>query len=219
MSLRRVLIVEDHVVVAEGLVRLLGDCFDVIGIVVDGRVAVDAIAHLRPDVVLLDLTMPKISGLDVLRLVAERGVETNAIVLTMHADPQLALEALKAGAHGFVMKESSTEELLAAIGVVLNGGTYIASALTKDVLSLMVNAGPAASSGADVAAARSASSGGAGAAGEGNRAEAGPDDAECGDDQVPTDAPARRPFDRPARPVRRRTPAGSVLNGVGAGMT
>jgi DNA-binding NarL/FixJ family response regulator len=144
MSLRRVLIVEDHVVVAEGLVRLLGDCFDVIGIVVDGRVAVDAIVHLRPDVVLLDLTMPKISGLDVLRLVAERGVEPNAIVLTMHADPQLALEALKAGAHGFVMKESSTEELLAAIGVVLNGGTYIASALTKDVLSLMVSAGPAA---------------------------------------------------------------------------
>ena len=143
MSLRRVLIVEDHVVVAEGLVRLLGDCFDVIGIVVDGRVAVDAIAHLRPDVVLLDLTMPKISGLDVLRLVAERGVESNAIVLTMHADPQLALEALKAGAHGFVMKESSTEELLAAIGVVLNGGTYIASALTKDVLSLMVSDRPA----------------------------------------------------------------------------
>lgn len=143
MSLRRVLIVEDHVVVAEGLVRLLGDCFDVIGIVVDGRVAVDAIAHLRPDVVLLDLTMPKISGLDVLRLVAERGVESNAIVLTMHADPQLALEALKAGAHGFVMKESSTEELIAAIGVVLNGGTYISSALTKDVLSLMVSAGPA----------------------------------------------------------------------------
>jgi len=143
MSLRRVLIVEDHMVVAEGLLKLLSDCFEVIGIVVDGRVAVDAIVHLRPDIVLLDLTMPHINGLDVLRQVTARGVDANAIVLTMHADPQLALEALKCGAHGFVMKESSTDELLTAIGVVLNGGTHLASALTKDVLSLMVSDGPA----------------------------------------------------------------------------
>src|SRR5262245_49193501 len=142
MTLKRVLIVDDHEVVAEGLVRLLSDSFDVIGIVVDGRVAADAIAHLRPDVVLLDLMMPNISGLDVLRLVTERGLETHVIVLTMHADPQLAAEALKAGAHGFLMKEASSEELLTAIGVVLNGGTYLASGLTKDVLSIMVGASP-----------------------------------------------------------------------------
>ncbi len=142
MTLKRVLIVDDHEVVAEGLVRLLSDSFDVIGIVVDGRVAVDAIAHLRPDVVLLDLMMPNVSGLDVLRFVAARRLETHVIVLTMHADPQLAAEALKTGAHGFLMKESSSEELLTAIGVVLNGGTYLASAMTKDVLSLMVSAAP-----------------------------------------------------------------------------
>ena len=86
--------------------------------------------------------MPNISGLDVLRFLAERGLETNAIVLTMHADPQLAVEALRAGANGFVMKESSSEELLTALGVVLNGGTYLASALTKDIVTLMVGAGP-----------------------------------------------------------------------------
>ena len=140
MTLKRVLIVDDHEVVAEGLVRLLSDSFDVIGIVVDGRVAADAIAHLRPDVVLLDLMMPNVSGLDVLRLAAERGLETHVIVLTMHADPQLAAEALKTGAHGFLMKEASSEELITAIGVVLNGGTYLASGLTKDVLSIMVAA-------------------------------------------------------------------------------
>ena len=143
MTLKRVLIVDDHEVVAEGLVRLLSDSFDVIGIVVDGRVAADAIAHLRPDVVLLDLMMPNVSGLDVLRLVAERGLDTHVIVLTMHADPQLAAEALKTGAHGFLMKEASSEELITAIGVVLNGGTYLASGLTKDVVSIMVGASPA----------------------------------------------------------------------------
>jgi DNA-binding NarL/FixJ family response regulator len=142
MSLRRVLIVEDHRVVAEGLVRLLTDRFDVVGTIIDGRQAVDGIARLRPDAVLLDLTMPNVCGLDVLRRLAERRLETKVIVLTMHADPQLAVAALKAGANGFVMKESSSDELLTALGVVLTGGTYIASALTKDVLTLMVGAAP-----------------------------------------------------------------------------
>ena len=139
MNLRRVLIVDDHQMVAEGLVKLLGGRFEILGTISDGRQAVDAIARLHPDAVLLDLTMPNISGLDVLRSMAERGVEAKTIVLTMHADPQLAVEALRAGANGFVMKESSSEELLTALDVVLKGGTYFASALTKDILTLMVS--------------------------------------------------------------------------------
>jgi DNA-binding NarL/FixJ family response regulator len=141
MSLRRVLIVDDHQVVTDGLVRLLDDRFEIVGTINDGRLAVDEIARLLPDVVLLDLTMPNVSGFDVLHHLAKRGLETRTIVLTMHADAHLAVEALKAGANGFVMKEASSDELVTALGVVLNGGTYLASALTKPIVALMVSAG------------------------------------------------------------------------------
>jgi len=120
---------------------LLGARFEVVGVITDGLEAVDAIARLNPDIVLLDLMMPTISGLAVLRSATARGLAPNAIVLTMHAEPELAVEALKAGARGFVTKETSSEELLTAISVVLTGGTYLASALTKDVVTQMVGAG------------------------------------------------------------------------------
>ena len=140
MSVSRVLIVDDHRVVAEGLVALVGARYDVVGTITDGLEAVDAIARLRPDVVLLDLMMPHVSGLTVLRSAAARGLAPIAIILTMHADPQLAVEALRAGARGFVTKETSGDELLTALDVVLSGGTYLASALTRDVVTQMLGA-------------------------------------------------------------------------------
>ena len=140
MSVSRVLIVDDHRVVAEGLVALVGARYDVVGTITDGLEAVDAIARLRPDVVLLDLMMPHVSGLTVLRSAAARGLAPIAIILTMHADPPLAVEALRAGARGFVTKETSGDELLTALDVVLSGGTYLASALTRDVVTQMVGA-------------------------------------------------------------------------------
>lgn len=140
MSLPTVLLVDDHRVVAEGLVRLLSHGFEILDAITDARLVSDAVSRLRPDVIVLDLSMPTVSGLEVLRQLRERQVEFKAIVLTMHADPNLAVEALKAGASGFVLKESSGEELLAALDVVLRGGTYLAAALTKDVVTLMVGA-------------------------------------------------------------------------------
>jgi DNA-binding NarL/FixJ family response regulator len=141
MSLPRVLIVDDHKVVAEGLTHLLSERFEVVGAITDASLAVDAIARLRPDVVLLDLAMPRVSGFDVMRGLAERGIKTHVIVLTMLDDPPLAVEALTAGASGFLMKESSSEELVTALDTVLNGGTYVASVLTKEIVTLMVSAG------------------------------------------------------------------------------
>ena len=140
MSRPTVLLVDDHRVVAEGLVRLLSDDFDVVDAITDARLVPDTVSRLRPDVILLDLSMPTVSGLEVLRQLSERGVEFKAIILTMHADPSLAVEALKAGARGFVLKESSGEELLTALDVVLRGGTYLAATLTKDIVTLMVGA-------------------------------------------------------------------------------
>ena len=140
MSPASILFVDDHRVVAEGLVRLLSDGFEIVGTITDARLVLDAVSRLRPDVVILDLSMPTVSGFEVLRQLKERGDEVKAIVLTMHADPRLAVEALKAGARGFVLKESSGDELLAALDVVLRGGTYLAARLTKDVLTSMVGA-------------------------------------------------------------------------------
>src|SRR5262245_44187881 len=92
----KVLIADDHKVVTEGLVRLLSDRFEIVGTIADGRLVVDAVARLRPDIILLDLSMPNVSGLEVMRQLREQRIAARAIVLTMHADADLAVEALKA---------------------------------------------------------------------------------------------------------------------------
>ena len=84
--------------------------------------------------------MPNISGLEVMRQLTARGVESRTIILTMHGDANLAVESLKAGASGFALKESSSEALLAALDVVLGGGIYLTAGLTKEVVTLMVGA-------------------------------------------------------------------------------
>jgi DNA-binding NarL/FixJ family response regulator len=140
MSVPKILIVDDHKVVAEGLVRLLSERFEIVGTINDGALVLDAVARLQPDVVIMDISMPNVSGLEATRQLTRRGRATKAIVLTMHADANLAVEALRAGASGFVLKEAPGEELLSALDVVLNGGTYLASGLTKEILILMVGA-------------------------------------------------------------------------------
>ena len=100
-----VLIADDHAIVKEGLVRLLKEHdFDVVGAVGDGHELIEAAKRLRPDLIVTDLSMPGLSGLDVLtRLKAER-VDSKVIVLTMHHDAELATRAMRAGASGFLLK-------------------------------------------------------------------------------------------------------------------
>lgn len=141
MRLPRVLIVDDHRLFAEGLSHVIKDRFEIVGTIADGRLLIDEVKRLRPEVVLLDMTMPHVSGLDLLLELKARRLECRTIVLTMHADPRMAADALKAGAVGYVLKESSREELVSALDAVLQGSTYLTAALTKDVLGLM--AGPA----------------------------------------------------------------------------
>jgi DNA-binding NarL/FixJ family response regulator len=143
MSCETVLIADDHKVVVEGLVRLLHDHYEVVGTVNDGGLVLDAVTRLRPDFVLLDVSMRSVSGLEALRQLKATGITCKAIVLTMHADASLAVEALRAGASGFLLKESSGEELLTALEVVRGGNVYLAQDLTKEILTLMVgNGGP-----------------------------------------------------------------------------
>jgi DNA-binding NarL/FixJ family response regulator len=140
VSRPRVLIVDDHKVVVDGLVRLLGEWYEIVDTINDGRLVLDAVSRLQPDVIVLDISMPHVSGLEALRQLKQHGITAKTIVLTMHADANLAVQALKAGAAGYVLKESSTEELLAAVRAVLKGDTYLASGLTREVVSFMSGA-------------------------------------------------------------------------------
>ena len=133
-----VLLADDHAIVTEGLTRLLREHdFDVVGAVGDGHQLIEAAQRLRPDVIVMDLSMPGPSGLDVLaRLKAER-IDSKVLVLTMHNDANLATEAIRGGASGFLLKESAGEELSAAIRQALQGGVYLAPALTRGVMERM----------------------------------------------------------------------------------
>ena len=139
-TLRRptVLIADDHAIVKEGLVGLLKEHdFDVVGAVGDGQLLVDAAKRLRPDVIVTDMTMPGLSGLDVLERLKSDRLQSKVIMLTMHNDAELATQAIRAGASGFLLKHSAGEELLTAIDQVLQGRTYLTPALTRDVMVRM----------------------------------------------------------------------------------
>ena len=137
MRRNTVLIADDHTIVVEGLVGLLKDEFDVVGTVSDGQLLIDAARRLRPDVIVTDISMPGLSGLDVLpRLKAER-VDSRVVVLTMHNDAALATRAIRAGASGFLLKQSAGEELVNAIQQALQGRVYLTPMLTRDVIERM----------------------------------------------------------------------------------
>lgn len=136
----RVLVADDHRVVAEGLVRLLSDRVEIVETIGDGSQVVEAVTRLQPDVVILDISMPNVSGLEAIRQLRANHLDTRVIVLTMHADAALAVEALRAGASAFVLKESSGDELQIALDRVLSGQSYLPAALTKEIVTLMVGA-------------------------------------------------------------------------------
>ena len=145
MRLPTVLLADDHVVFTDGIVQLFQGRFDVVGTVADGSLLLDAVGRLHPDVIVMDISMPKLSGLEALRQLKARQDRTKVIVLTMHAEAKLAAEALRVGAKGFLVKESSGAELINAVDAVLQGRTYLTPALTEDVLALTASpADPAA---------------------------------------------------------------------------
>jgi DNA-binding NarL/FixJ family response regulator len=137
MRRNTVLIADDHTIVVEGLVGLLKEDFDVVGTVSNGELLIDEAVRLRPDVIVTDISMPGLSGLDVLlRLKAER-VDSRVVVLTMHNDAALATRAIRAGASGFLLKHSAGEELVTAIQQALQGRVYLTPMLTRDVMERM----------------------------------------------------------------------------------
>jgi DNA-binding NarL/FixJ family response regulator len=137
-----VLLADDHAIVTDGLARILKDAhFDVVGAVRDGQQLLDAATRLRPDVIITDLAMPGLSGLDALARLRAEHVQSRVIVLTMHHDADLATDAIRGGASGFLVKESAGEELLIAVRHALDGKVYITPTVTQEIMERM--AGPA----------------------------------------------------------------------------
>jgi DNA-binding NarL/FixJ family response regulator len=134
MKRQRVLMADDHYMVAEGLRSLLAPHFDVVGIVSDGRELVAAAQSLAPDVIVLDISMPRLNGIEAARQIHAANPRVKLIFLTMHSDATYAVRALEAGASGFVLKHSATSELITAIRAALDGGTYVTPQIAGHLL-------------------------------------------------------------------------------------
>jgi len=139
----RVLLADDHTLVAEGLRSLLKDSFDLVGVAHDGRALLEMAAKLRPDVIVTDISMPLLNGLDAVRQIRAERPETRIIILTMHRDTHLAASAFRAGVSGYLLKVSPGEELVNAIREVANGRSYVTTLLAKDLINLLMDAGAA----------------------------------------------------------------------------
>jgi DNA-binding NarL/FixJ family response regulator len=146
----RVLLADDHLLVAEALTTLLSPEFDLVGVVEDGRQLIEAAGRLRPDVIVADIGMPHLNGIDALIRLREEGDQVPVVFLTMHKDATFARRAIEAGASGFVLKHSASVELVTALRAALDGKTYLTPQLAGEVLEAMKQ-GP--SQGSDPAAA------------------------------------------------------------------
>jgi len=111
----RVLLADDHEAMLDRVARLLATEFGVVGTVTDGQQALDAAMALKPDVLVLDISMPVMNGIETARRLKEAGSETRIVFLTVHDDPDFAREALEAGALGYVIKQRIASDLVAAI--------------------------------------------------------------------------------------------------------
>ena len=130
----RVILADDHTMVREGLALLLPPDMELVATVSNGRELVEQTRRLRPDLVVADLTMPEMGGLDALRTIRREGLEARFIILTVHADPVIAAEALQAGALGYVVKHAAGEELVQALRLAASGRSYLTPLLSGDVV-------------------------------------------------------------------------------------
>lgn len=139
MSTPRILLADDHRIVAEGLKELLTPEFEFLGLVEDGRELVEKAKKLRPDVIVADVTMPHLNGIDALAQLKKNDPDVKVVFLTMHREVAYARRALEAGAFGYVLKHSAPDELVTAIRAALQGKKYITPAIAGEVLDSLQN--------------------------------------------------------------------------------
>jgi DNA-binding NarL/FixJ family response regulator len=134
----RLLIADDHALVVEGLTRILESECELIGSVEDGRELLSAAATLQPDLVLLDISMPLLNGIDAARQLLRVCPRAKVLIVTMHSDPDYVTEAFRAGASGYLLKRSAASELLTAIHEVMRGRYYLTPLLKHETLDALL---------------------------------------------------------------------------------
>lgn len=131
MNRAKILIADDHRIVAEGLRVLLDSEYQLTEIVEDGRQLIEAALRIQPDVIVADVSMPLLNGLDAIEQLRGYGLNAKVIFLTMHSDALYAVRALRVGASGYLLKHSASSELLTAIEEALAGRTYVAPQIVE----------------------------------------------------------------------------------------
>ncbi len=136
MSRPRILLADEHVLIQEGLRRMLEPQHDIVEAVSDGRSLVDAALRLKPDLVILDVTMPLLSGMEAARQIRKRLPRVRLLFLTAHANPAYLREALSAGATGYILKSSTRQQILDAVKTVLGGQRYLSHGVVAEDFDL-----------------------------------------------------------------------------------
>ncbi len=134
MRRARILLADDHRLLLEAFKKLLEPQFEVVGTARDGRVLLGAAQELKPDVIVLDMAMPQLNGLDAARRLKQMMPEVKLIFLTVNEDPDFASEAIRAGASGYVLKNSAASELFQAIEAALEGKLYVTTLIAQGMI-------------------------------------------------------------------------------------
>ena len=135
----RILIADDHQLLADACKSLLEPEFQVVGIVTDGRCLISAAAELKPDIIILDIYMPRLNGLDAGEQVKQKNPGIKLVFLTMTLAADVAAEAFRRGASGFVLKQSAGDELLLAVRKVNRGESYLSPLIAKETVTFLLN--------------------------------------------------------------------------------
>jgi DNA-binding NarL/FixJ family response regulator len=136
----KVLLADDHRVLTDGLQHLIAPKYEIVGTVVDGRELIAMAEEKKPDVIITDLSMPLLNGLDALRLLRKNKIRSRFIILTMHTDVSVVIEAFRAGASAYILKHSAAEDVNNALEAVLRGRVYLSPALPTDVVTVLAEA-------------------------------------------------------------------------------
>jgi DNA-binding NarL/FixJ family response regulator len=135
----RILIADDHQLLADACKALLEPEFAVIGTVVDGRDLVDAALTLEPDVIVLDISMPRLNGLDAGEQIKRKRPQTKLVFLTMSVSPEIVAEAFRKGASAYVTKQSAATELVRAVRKVMRGESYLSPLIARETVTFLLN--------------------------------------------------------------------------------
>jgi len=136
------LLADDHDVLMDSLVHILRRDFDVVGVARDGRTMIEMAKETRPDVIVTDISMPNLNGIDAARMLRQDIPSIKILFLTMHSDFLLVGDAFRAGASGFVLKSCDMSELVKAIHSIAKGSTYITPLLAEDLISILMTTDP-----------------------------------------------------------------------------